>query len=98
MLNFDDCLVLVNGTGIVCENASINSDNNLLPIYTIGRQGISNTIPNGPIGTYFNLSYYPDFKKEVVFSQLNHIKGLTVDTLYSGISIIIGGITGKIVV
>lgn len=95
MLNFDNCIVLVNGTGIICENASINSTNELLPVYSIGRQGVSDTVPNGPINTSFNLSYYPDLKKEVIFSQLNTIKTITADNLYSGISIIVGGITGK---
>lgn len=93
MIWFDNCDVAIGGSGIMSDSASIEVNNELEPIYSLGRKGIGNQSPNGPIRANFRISYYCELSNEPSFKELNGIKSLTGFN-YSGVQIEIGGITG----
>lgn len=95
MLYFQECNVTINGTGLVCEAAQIDSKNSLTPIYVLGKKGTISQSPNGSIENVFNINYYIDLKREPSYGISNQIKTLTDDGSYSGVAIAVGGITGR---
>ena len=91
--SFDQTDVLINRTGLLCESASLNQQNNLRPIYTLGKQKISNQSPNGPITSNLNLNYTIDTTNEPIYAISTGIIAETGD--YQTTIVEIGGITGS---
>lgn len=94
MILFSDIDILVNGSGVLAENATINSDNSLSPIYSIGNVGVCSQAPQRGLRTNFQLSYFPTLNQEPSISTLQTLKTLLDDSIYAGITIAVGGITG----
>lgn len=94
MISFENCDVIINGSGILAQSASIDSSNSLIPVYTVGRKGIINQSPNGPITNKFSFSYIPEISNEPSYNQAIFLKNMLNDLLYSGIRLNIGGIEG----
>ena len=94
IVQYDNCDVLVNQSGILSTNASISQSNSLSPAYAIGKYWTINQVPAGPIRSTFNFSYYPIVTKEPNYDILSTIRGLSDDYLYSGTKLEIAGVTG----
>lgn len=67
MLKFNNIDILLNGRGIVAENASISSNNTLQSIYTLGNNN-SSLEPNAGIRNSFKIDYLLDTSYDVNFS------------------------------
>lgn len=93
MVYFDKCRVRINGTGILAESASINSANATEPGYFIGKKGVFNQVPEGPIQHNIQVSYFVHLTQEPVFALTNLFK--TITGSYTGIDVEIGGVTGQ---
>ena len=94
MINFDYCKIMINGSGIAAENASIDSSNSLSPVYAIGKVGIANQIPNGPLRTSFRFNYLPQIENEPIYALVSGIKIATGQLDWTGVQIVLGGLTG----
>lgn len=94
MVYFDNCDVIVNGSGLLADSASLNIDNSLIPIYVLGKKGIVNQSPNGPLRSTFQFSYIPEVSNEPNYNCTQIINQLLNDIYYSGVSLEIGGIIG----
>lgn len=92
---FQNINVSVQSTGIIAESASVSTRNALEPIRTIGRIGVINQAPFGPLISTFNFSYFPELDREPNFATAETIKNLTGDYLWSGLTLAVGGITGS---
>jgi len=93
MIYFDEVDVLINNTGIYCDSATIGSENNLLPVYSIGNsRGQFN--PNGPIKHNLSLSYLLSVDQDPSFAIASGIKELTNDSSYTPITIEVNNLTG----
>lgn len=91
---FDNCDISINGSGIIADSVSIKLDNSSSPIYTIGRKGSFNQIPNGPIKNSFQISYIPEISNEPSYNVASGLKDLLIPTGFTGVTIVVGGITG----
>lgn len=85
-------MIFINRSGVLAESASIQSKNNLSPIYSIGKKGVVSQEQDGPIENQFDISYYLDLNREPSFAQIDRIKNIT--GLFSGITISIANISG----
>lgn len=95
-LNFHKCKVSVSGISgyyLLAESASIDENNNLSPLYSIGYSGpIKNNIPINPIKNSFRISYFLESPNEPNYYLSNSLKNY--NTSIFPIEIIVGGITG----
>ncbi len=94
MLNWSecDCIIGIN-SGILAESASIDSSNSIDPVIVIGKKGIINQVPNGPLTNEISISYYPEIRYEPNFQIISFLKNLTSD--YDGINVEIGGVIAR---
>lgn len=92
MLNFNNIDVIVNGTGIVAESASIDNSNNTTPAYSLGYGGVFASPQTGPIINKINLSYLLELGTESNFAVVNDIKNNP--TGHTGINISLANLTG----
>lgn len=93
MVLFDNCDVVVNFSGLVAESASIDSENSLAALYSLGKIGIFQQAPQDNLKSIFSFSYYPEISLEPNFNVVSFIKQLT-NEIWSGITLEIGGVTG----
>lgn len=91
---FDNVDVLINNTGIWCNNASINTNNSLEPIYSIGKIGTHKMAPNGPTKHTFSFSYLVGINQDPNFEIISGLKQLQNEENYKPITVEINGITG----
>ena len=95
MIEFQNCKALVNGTGIIADSASLSTENNLSPLYVIGKKGIINNSPKGSIKNSFRFSYYPQLNSEPNVLISNLLKNfVNSGGNYSGVTLSICNITG----
>lgn len=92
MIYFDKVDVKVNNSGLLAESVTVESQNEIQPAYVLGKKGILNQVPEGPIETTFNISYYVKLDQEPVFAIVNELKNLTGS--YTGVNIEVAGCTG----
>lgn len=64
MINFNEIDVTVNGTGILAENASVSANNNLAPIYALGKKNITPQAITGPFQGNMQFDYIMDLGVE----------------------------------
>ncbi|SRR3990167_518630 len=94
MYQHDRINVLINGSGLLAESASLNSSNQLSPNYQIGKRGIASITASGPIKNVFNFSYTPKLDYDSAFIDCSGLKDLVNDLYFTGSIIEFGGITG----
>lgn len=73
MINFNDCDVIIKGTGLFAESASISQSNSLSRVDFMGYKN-SELIPNGGVSTDIQISYRPVASSETVFSTISELK------------------------
>lgn len=91
---YDNTFCLVNYSGIIATSASLSSSNSLAPAYAIGKYRAINQIPAGPVKSTFSFSYYPNIGKDPNYDILNVVRELIDDVVYSGVNVVIAGVTG----
>ena len=91
---YDIVAISVNNTELMAESARVQTENELRPIYAIGKNGTCNQLPNGSIKATFNINYYPVINQEPNYTQVNLIRNLVNSASLSGTKIRIAGITG----
>lgn len=94
MINFNQIDVLISGSGVLAQSASIDSSNSLTPIYSIGKYNPCNHSPNGAIKNNFSISYIPETSNEINYNIVSYLRTLANDVIHSGIQVVIGGVTG----
>lgn len=95
MIEFQNCNVTINGTGLVAESASIDTDPNLIPIYVIGKKGTANVSPNGFLKNTIKFNYYPLLESEPIYFLSSGIKNFVNSAgTMTGVIVTVGGITG----
>jgi hypothetical protein len=92
MLEFKDCDVIINGQGVLCENASLNYLNSLRPMYLVGNQEVKN-IPAGSIRSNVDISYFLKVDNDPVFAIIQSIKNNPFDL--SPVILKVAGISGS---
>lgn len=85
----------INGTGILAESAAISSRNSVQPVYAVGKIGQRGQAPFGPLTSTFQFNYIPELNSEPNIDIRNLIINLTGDHAYSGVQLVIGGMTGS---
>lgn len=93
MVYWDNCDVLINNSGILTENATISSENNLRPVYSIGNIGVHNLSPTGPTRHTISFNYILQTNNDPSFFIFSGIK-TNNNNPYTGVTIEINGITG----
>jgi len=91
---WDNIDVLIGSTGLMCDSVSIESENNLRPIYSIGNKGTANLSPSGPIKHTINISYVPIIDQDPNFHVASGIKNLSDDSSYDPVVLEVGTLTG----
>ena len=88
---FNDINVLINGTPILCENASVSYDNSLQPVYPIGFLGTYNQVPTSAVKNNYQFSYLvrPDLEPNYII--LNNLK----INVSEKTTIVIGNLSGE---
>jgi len=92
-INFDNCDVAINHSGILALNASINTSNSVEAAYCLGYVRPVNQLPFGPIQTVFNASYIPEISQEPNYATVNKIKVMLNDSGYMGEKVELAGLT-----
>lgn len=93
MVFFENVDILINNSGILADSASISSENNLKPIYSIGNKGTHNLSPAGPIKHTINFSYLLTVNQDPNFFIASGIKNNN-NNPYTGVTIEVNSITG----
>ena len=94
-LYYDQVDVLVNNSGILATDASINSSNALKPVYVLGRKNSLGQIPNGPVRSNINLSYLAETFNDHGYNKVLLLKTGHENFNYPSDRIVIAGLTGN---
>ena len=73
MIEFSDCDVIINGTGLVADSASISERNSIKPAYGIGHFR-SVMLPDGPKTSEIQINYILNPLRETNLQIINDIK------------------------
>ncbi len=73
MIEFTDCDVIINGTGLVAESASISESNSVSPAYGAGYSRPA-MLPDGPKTTQIQINYKINPNSEPNFGILSDLK------------------------
>ena len=73
MIEFTDCDVIINGTGLVADSASISERNSIKPAYGVGRFGVL-MLPDGPKTSDIQINYTLNPLKETNLRIINDLK------------------------
>ena len=96
MIFFDQCDVIVNGTGILATQATLSTANSLAPIKIIGHRGILTQAPQRDLTSNLQLSYFLETDNEPNYHIVQDIKDFFLkDEIYLPKQIVIGGISGE---
>lgn len=96
MIYFDQCDVVVNGTGILATQASLSTTNSLVPIKILGKRGIITQSASKDLTSSLQISYYLETDNEPNFGLVQEIKDFFLkDEIYTPKPIVIGGISGE---
>lgn len=90
----DNIAVIFNGTGIMAENASFISKNQLTPISILNRKGVVNQNTHGGIESNFSIAYIIE-ANDPIFVHSQFIKTGHQNIHFDGNALSIGGITGN---
>lgn len=95
MISFEQCDVIVNGSGIMADSVLLGSESQMSPVQVLG-----NLRPIGytQIGNFQNnlqISYYLEPRNEPIYGIVQRLKSLTGNNLDSSSIIAVGGITGN---
>lgn len=91
---FDKVDCLIQDTGILAEAGTINSRNSVQPVFSIGKIGSHGQTPYGPVGSTIQFNYFPELDNEPNKFIIDTIKNITNDQTYTGVMVIVGGMTG----
>lgn len=94
MIYFDNIDLTINGSGIICDNASLRLSNNINPIYSLGRRGTAGQFTNNGPTPQFGFSYVAELDNEPNYDIVNSIKSNLSSDVWTGVTIQLGGITG----
>jgi hypothetical protein len=99
IFNYKDVSVKINGSGILAESASIQSQNNLSPFYVIGkgyeRTSTVKNVISGPIQSNIGLQYILQTNYSPDFNLVNRIKNSPLSSyLYPATNLEVAGISG----
>lgn len=90
---FDNCKLMINGSGMIAENADFSTENTLSPNYSLGYNGPISYSATGPVKASLQANYYPRLIRDVNFDILTAIKtGLENPT---PVEIGLAGISGR---
>lgn len=93
-INFTDCQVFINNTGVLAKSISISNQNGLDPVYANGKIGVANIIPAGPVTRTFDIRYVIQTDRDPCFGIASGMKALTDDSSYDPIVLEVAGFTG----
>lgn len=77
MLFFDQTDVTVNDTGILAQSASLSITSNIQPFRSVGRRGIINQGPTGPVQNAADASYYVEVDNEPNYGIVDYLKNFS---------------------
>ena len=101
MIFFNNCDVVVNGTGVMAEQVSLSSANAVVAVRAMGKNLAETSDPDGQYSTSVRMTYYLEVEKDPVFANVLDYLGLvhnTVNPNYEDITpniIGVAGITGE---
>jgi hypothetical protein len=92
---YDQIDILINGTGILAENANLQTDASINPLFLLGYRDNVNQVPNGPITSKISLNYILEINSEPTKNIVNSIKNIHNDLIYSPIILNFAGVSGS---
>lgn len=94
MIEFQNCEVIINKSGILAESASLASTSPLSPLYALGRRSAICESPVGQFATTLNVSYIPETIWEPNLEIIADLKTAHNNFTYPFITGSVGGVTG----
>ena len=92
-LFFNKCNVAINGSGVMADSASINTNNNLEPIRSVGKKGIIYQAPAGPLETTYEISYLVETNNEPNYNIVQALRSIENSFHNKGVVVEVGGIS-----
>lgn len=94
-LYFDQINIAVNGTGVICDSCSIDSQNVIQPLYVLGQRSIIGQNQAGGIKHSCQISYLVDLLAEPLQLTSSNLKTIHNSFSYDALTIELAGITGS---
>jgi hypothetical protein len=94
-INFDRIDIEVNHTGLIADSASIGVSNAIQPIRHLGKKGIVDQSPSGPITSSLSASYFMDNRSEPNLNIIDDIRNMIDDLEFTPAVVSLGGISGE---
>lgn len=91
---YTDVNVVINGSGIMADSASVSTRNDLQEVYILGRKGIVGQVPKGPLQSSFSVDYYLKTSHDHALNTISVLRTGHNTINYPPDMISIGGITG----
>lgn len=86
---FTNASVIIDGYAFLAENATINSENSIAPIYALGHSKIVPFSPSGPVRSSISINYIIDLNVDNALIVVNNLKSNISNTS----SVSINGLT-----
>ncbi len=89
---FENINILIDGSPILCSDASVSFSNSLQAIYPVGFVGSYNQLPTSSIKSSFQFSYLMRVDTDPAYNVVNNLKNYLPQ---SSSTIVIGGLSGE---
>ncbi len=95
MISFENCDVVVNGSGIMAETASLNTQSQVSAIQSLGYLRPFGYTPVGPFQTNLQINYFFEPGNEPIYAYVNTIKSMLTGFINDEPRIVsVAGLTG----
>ncbi len=74
MISFDQCDLTINDIGFVAENVTLDADNSIIQLLTLGRRGAGSAVAGAPLKTQLSLEYPIRTKNDPNFEAIFNLK------------------------
>lgn len=92
---YNEVDVLIDGSGVAAESATISAENGLSPVIILGRKGNQGQFPDSPFIGDINLSYLLQTTFDAPYNFVNSLRTSHQTTTYAPHTVVVGGITGE---
>jgi hypothetical protein len=76
MIFFNNCDVVVNGTGVMAEQVSLSTSNAIVAVRGMGNNLAVTSTPDGQYANNIRMSYYLEIEKDPVYANVSEYLGL----------------------
>lgn len=96
MIYFNECDVLINGSGLLFDSVLLSTQNSILPVYVLGNKGVISQTSSGPLKTNIQVSYLLEVGNEPIYGIVSGIKNSHSNFNNNNFILNIGGLTGYV--